>query len=349
MQEPKLTLVRNSMPERESAIVNFLTQAGWGNATRGKLAGDASFRHYDWLEKGGNHAVLMDAPPEKESILPFLKIGDYLVKRGFSAPKILAKDSSQGFLLLEDLGRDSFTSFLKEHPTQESKLYFAAADVLVELHQSAEIEIDLQEYNQEKLLEEAALFVDWYLPALIGEAKGASLREAYLDLWREILSCLPFFPPVVVLRDYHADNLMWLPEREGKAQVGLLDFQDALLGSPAYDLVSLLEDARRDIPPEIVQITFNRYVQKMAWDKSDFSVCYAALGAQRNAKIIGIFTRLALRDNKPHYLQLIPRVWGNLQRDLTHSALKPIKEWMDKTLPENQRIIPLLGEKKLAG
>ncbi len=349
MSKPPLRLVRDSMTQHDEDIAAFLEKAGWGGAQRGRLAGDASFRHYDWVEKDGKRAVLMDAPPEKEPLAPFMKVAEYLLKRGFSAPQMLAADSGHGFLLLEDLGQDLFSRHLKEYPQREGSLYFAAADVLVELHQSSEHSIDLPEYSMEKLLEEASLFTDWYLPAMLGEAKAASLREEYMALWREVLTALPWLPPVVVLRDYHADNLIWLPKREGVANVGLLDFQDALLGSPAYDLVSLLEDARRDVPPEIMQITFNRYVQKMQWDKADFTVCYTVLGAQRNAKIIGIFTRLAKRDGKHNYLNMIPRVWAHLQQDLKHPAMKPLKEWMDKTLPEKQRTVPVIDAKKLAG
>jgi aminoglycoside/choline kinase family phosphotransferase len=334
------------MPNHDDAIANFLTASGWEGAERVFLAGDASFRHYERVQDVATNrtAVLMDAPPEKEPLAPFILVDHYLVERGYSAPQILAQEREQGFLLLEDLGDDSFTRLLKMQPHQEQKIYLAATDVLVKLHQQESPEekptLEVSPYNQAKLLEEVALFTDWYLVAQLGEEKANALRASYLAVWQDIIAVMPWLPSVVVLRDYHADNLLWLPEREGEAQVGLLDFQDALIGSPAYDLVSLLEDARRDVPPEIVQMSINRYLQKMNWNKSDFMLHYALLGAQRNSKIIGIFTRLAKRDGKNHYLSLLPRVWAHLQHDLRHPVLRPLKEWLDVHLPVSQRGIP---------
>lgn len=336
------------METHEQAIDTFLAVAGWEGAERSFLAGDASFRHYDRVQKEGRTAVMMDAPPEKEPLAPFIKVGQFLGEKGYSAPQIYALDLERGLLLLEDLGDDSYTRLLQAQPHQESKLYLAACDVLAALHQHQAKELSVPEYSMEKLLDEALLFTDWYLAAMLGEAKARALRPEYLAIWSEILATLPFLLPVVVLRDYHADNLLWLPQREGVQQVGLLDFQDALIGSPAYDLVSLLEDARRDVPPEIVQMGINRYLQKTGWDRSDFMLHYAVLGAQRNCKIIGIFTRLARRDGKQHYLTLLPRVWGHLHNDMQHPVLRPLKEWMDEVLPVAQRGIPL-PEAKRAG
>lgn len=328
----------------------FLQSAEWDANGRSFLAGDASFRHYDRITEPTRTAVMMDAPPDKEPLEPFIHVAEFLVNAGYSAPKIYARDLAHGFLLLEDLGDDSFSKVLKQNFTaqMENKLYLAAVDVLASLHHIESPALTIPPYDAEKYLAEVSLFADWYLVALLGEAKAKSLREEYLAIWQEIIGQLPFLPPVVVLRDYHADNLLWLPEREGVQNVGLLDFQDALMGSPAYDLVSLLEDARRDVQPETVQMSINRYLHKTNWDKADFMVHYAILAAQRNSKIIGIFTRLAQRDGKAHYLQLIPRVWAHLNHDMRHSVLKPLSLWMEKHVPESMRIPPVV-EKKLAG
>lgn len=353
MTSPQLSLIRNSRtvdrPENHAEnIAAFLATSGWGDADRSFLAGDASFRHYDRITAPTRTAVMMDAPPAKEPLTPFIQVAEFLTQAGYSAPKIYARDLEHGFLLLEDLGDDSFSKVVQHHPTWEGKLYFAAADVLAHLHQIESPALAVPPYDTEKYLQEVSLFTDWYLPAILGESKAKALREEYLNLWRDLIAQMPFLPPVVVLRDYHADNLLWLPQREGVQNVGLLDFQDALMGSPAYDLVSLLEDARRDVQPENVQITINRYLQQAHWNKADFMVHYSILAAQRNSKIIGIFTRLAKRDGKQHYLSLIPRVWAHLNQDMRHSVLKPLSLWMDKHLPESMRVPPVI-EKKLAG
>jgi aminoglycoside/choline kinase family phosphotransferase len=336
------------MEAHDEGIAVFLEKSGWGGAERSFLAGDASFRHYDRIVDHANNrtAVMMDAPPDKEPLAPFIKVDNFLVERGYSAPKIYALDLEHGLLLLEDLGDDSFTKLLQREPHQESKVYLAACDALADLHQQPTKDLAVPEYSPEKLMDETLLFVDWYLAAMLGEAKAKALRPEFIAIWSEILSLLPFLPPVVVLRDYHADNLLWLPQRESVQQVGLLDFQDALIGSPAYDVVSLLEDARRDVSPETVQMSVNRYLQKAGWDKADFMVHYGVLGAQRNCKIVGIFTRLAKRDGKQHYLNLLPRVWGHLQQDLNHPVMRPLKQWMDEVLPEAQRGLAVLEAKR---
>ncbi len=353
MNPPQFSLIKNSAPmdrpeNHPQHIAAFLAASGWGNAERNFLAGDASFRHYDRITEATRTAVMMDAPPAKEPLAPFIQVDEFLVNAGYSAPKIYARDLEHGFLLLEDLGDDSFSKVLQAKPTWEGKLYLAAADVLADIHQMEAPAISIAPYDTEKYLTEVSLFADWYLVAMLGEATAKSLRADYLAIWQEILAQVPWLPPVVVLRDYHADNLLWLPEREGVQSVGLLDFQDALMGSPAYDLVSLLEDARRDVQPETVQMTLNRYMQKAQWHKADFMVHYGVLAAQRNSKIIGIFTRLAQRDGKQHYLSLIPRVWGHLQQDMRHPILRPLAQWMDKHLPEGMRVPPAVEAKRSA-
>lgn len=339
---------------RGQQIERFLTACAWADAPRRPLAGDASFRRYDRLGETRT-AVLMDAPPAHEDVRPFVAIADHLRALGLSAPAVLAADAGAGLLLLEDLGDDSFTHLL-ENPDLgvEGTLYRAAVDVLVALHGHAAPDelasVDgtitrLPDYDAGPLLDETGLFVDWYLPAVTGAPILADGRRAFDAMWRSLFPLIEVGPQVLVLRDYHANNLMWLPERTGVARVGLLDFQDALRGHPAYDLVSLLQDARRDVPPELEQAMIDYYLAACpGLDRGTFLAAYAVLGAQRNTKVIGIFTRLAVRDAKPHYLDMIDRVWGLLERDLAHPALAPARAWFDRWVPPDLRRAPRLQD-----
>ena len=330
---------------RDKAIDLFLLDNGWGNNTRMPLASDASFRRYERIwHDNGNTAMLMDAPPGKEDVRPFITIARHLSSLGHSAPAILAQDAAQGLLLLEDLGDDSFSAILKrpvaEDGPNEPELYATAVEWLARLHaQPASIAIDLPPYDQDVYLREVSLFADWFLPAALGDDAAESLRAGYLGMWRDMLASLPASAPQLVHRDYHADNLLWLPNRHGVARLGILDFQDALLGPAAYDLVSILEDARRDVSPEIVDASLTQYLKESGADETEFRAAYALLGAQRNSKIIGIFTRLAVRDAKPHYLSFLPRVWAHLETDISHPVTAPLKEWLDRYLPLEKRHI----------
>jgi aminoglycoside/choline kinase family phosphotransferase len=285
--------------------------------------------------------MLMDAPPPKEDVRPFLAVARLLQGMGFSAPRILAEDLPEGFLLLEDFGDGTFTRLLAEGAA-ERPLYELAIDVLVELHRRyTPRRGDVPPYDDERLLTEASLLVDWYLPALSGRPLDPNLRAEYLDLWRGLLPVARRMPETLVLRDYHVDNLMRLEGREGVAACGLLDFQDAVLGPVTYDLVSLLEDARRDVPEELQRDMKDRYLAAFpALDRAAFEASYAVMGAQRNCKIVGIFTRLCVRDGKPVYLRHIPRVWGLLERDLRHPALAPVAAWLDRHVPAALREVP---------
>lgn len=324
---------------RSDLSSEFLSKIGWGGADRVPITGDASFRRYERLNLSGRNALLMDAPPSHESVAAFAQVGRYLCREGFSAPQIFDADEKNGFLLLEDLGDDTYTRLLKQG-ADEPSLYQSAVDVLVALQQRPLPEA-LPAYDEQVLHKEAGLFIDWYLPAVTGTTIDSEISDSYYSAWSAIFPAVLSSQRVVVLRDYHADNLMWLPNREGMAAVGLLDFQDALAGDPAYDLVSLLEDARRDVPGALAEAMIARYLKGVgAIDPDLFSARYAILGAQRNAKIIGIFTRLWKRDGKPQYLPLIPRVWAHLQNDLTHSALRPVKDWMDRHVPPDLRQAP---------
>ena len=240
-------------------------------------------------------------------------------------PKILARDMEHGFLLLEDLGDDLFSRTLKHSPQQEEQLYLAAAAVLADLYTQAG-KADYSQfpiYDLARLMTEARLFSDWYLPAVMGKDAQAHGKE-WEAIWQALLPKLPALRPVLVLRDYHADNLLWLPERTGLQRVGLLDFQDGVIGSPAYDMVSFLEDARRDVSADTVKKTITHYLERTKIPQEDFSAAYALLGAQRNCKIIGIFVRLAVRDGKQQYISYLPRVWAHLEHDLRHPLLAPL-------------------------
>lgn len=328
------------MSERETLIQAFLARAGWGAAERGRLAGDASFRHYDRLRLGDRRAVLMDAPPPKEDVRPFMRMAMHLQRLGLSAPQLLALDPDAGLLLLEDLGDDTYTRLLARGADEEA-LYALAVDVLAELHSQPDaIPIHLDPYDDDRLLAEATLLTDWYLPAVTGEPLPATARAGYVDLWRGLFAVARAVPDTLVLRDFHVDNLMLLP-RDGLAACGLLDFQDAVAGPVTYDLMSLLEDARRDIDPGLVARMKDRYLARFPeLDRDAFAASWAVMAAQRHAKVIGIFTRLCKRDGKPIYLGHIPRVWRLLEAACAHPALAAVKEWLDRHIPADKRIVP---------
>ena len=328
--------------DREARCRRFLEGAGWGDAERRVLAADASFRRYDRLTRGAESVVLMDAPPPQENARIFHYIASCLLDIGLSAPRPLAMDAEAGFLLLQDFGDRTFTRALKEG-ADEAELYRLATDTLVELHQRWWPDVPgLPSYDEDRLLAEAALLVDWFLPAMTGRETPAALRESYLAAWRAVVPVMLAVPHKLVLRDYHVDNLMVVAGREGIARCGLLDFQDAVIGPISYDLVSLLEDARRDVSPEVATEMLARYQDALRplIDRWAFAASYAALGAQRSAKIIGIFTRLSRRDGKHGYLQHISRVWRLLEGDLRHPALAPVQDWFDREVPAELRSAP---------
>lgn len=307
----------------------FLASAGWSEAAIEPLAGDASFRRYFRIRGGERSAMLMHAPPPNEDPAPFLRAAKWLDGNGLRAPRILAEDAARGLVLLEDFGEVRMREYLDQWPDDEREVYQAAIDALVELHRMPPgpfLDYSLAEYQRE-----AKLFVDWYCPAQNLYIDG----PGYAAAWEAVLSSmLPRQRPgVVVLRDYHAENIMLLGSLQTQ---GLLDFQDALVGHPGYDLVSLLQDARRDVSPELEAAMFDYYVSKAA-PGPDFAADYARLGAQRNAKIVGIFVRLWKRDGKPRYLDYIPRVWALLERDLAHPALAPVARWFDANVPAELR------------
>ena len=325
--------------DRPAAIDRFLDRAGWGGAARRPLAGDASFRRYLRLERDGARAVLMDAPPPMEDVRPFVRIAAMLRDLDLSAPAVLAADTDHGLLLLEDLGDDTYTRVIGAGG-DETALYGVAVDLLADLQARVAPAVldDLPAYDLARMLDEATVMVDWFLPSVTGAPAEPGLRADYLARWHDVLAAAPLGPPTLVLRDYHVDNLMWLGDRQGIAACGLLDFQDAVAGPRAYDLVSLLEDARRDVAPTLAAAMRTRYLERARVDDpAAFGHAYAVLGAQRNCRIVGVFARLDRRDGKPHYLRHLPRVWRLIAEDLRHPALGPIREWLDRHVPPSAR------------
>jgi N-acetylmuramate 1-kinase len=350
--------------ERVQALSRFLARTPYREAAVRHLEGDASTRAYARIVLPDRTAILMNAPPQPdgppirdgkaysalvhlaEDITPFVAVANALRERGLSAPAVYAFDLDRGFLVIEDLGDRVFGGEVaRGRPLAE--LYGAAADVLLALAAappSERLPIEnhapyrLSVYDQEALLTEASLLVDWFWPALHGKPMPDALREDFVALWRPLLEQAAKSDRGWVLRDYHSPNLMWLPERPGIKKVGILDFQDALTGPLAYDLVSLLQDARLDVPEALEAELLARYcaarsAQSQHFSSDQFRTLFATLGAQRNSKILGIFARLAKRDGKRGYLVHIPRVARYLERDLAHPALAELRAWYARELP----------------
>lgn len=315
---------------------SFLQAHGWGAAAVAPLAGDASFRRYFRVTDGDRCAVLMDAPPAQEDVRPFLRIADLLLRAGFSAPRLIAGDLVQGFLLIEDFGDRLVRSVVEQQPADEPAIYAAAVDLLVELHRMPP-PLELQPYDRAVLEREALLFAQWYMPAADLQPDEHGFLAAWSMAWSRVLAETDA-ASVVVLRDYHAENLMLLADRPGVQRLGLLDFQDALAGHRAYDLVSLLQDARRDVPAELERAMLARFIAHAGVeDPTAFRAAYEVLGAQRNTKILGIFVRLRDRDGRAGYVERLPRVWAHLERNLTHPALAPVRAWFDANVPQSKR------------
>ena len=308
----------------------FLASAGWAGANVEALPGDASFRRYFRVTRDdATTALLMDAPPPQEDPRPFVNVARWLDGNGMRAPRIFHADEDRGLVLIEDFGVQRMREHLDAHPEDEAETYTAAVDALAALRDLPPGPFPA--YSLAEYLREVRLFIEWYCPARGLEIDAAGYEAA----WREVLEPLLARqkPGVTVLRDYHAENIMLLGSVERQ---GLLDFQDALVGHPAYDLVSLLQDARRDVDADLETRMLLHYASCTGAD-AQFLDDYAVLGAQRNAKIVGIFVRLWRRDAKPRYLGYIPRVWDLLERDLGHPALAPVADWFDAHIPADLR------------
>lgn len=361
--------------DRAGEIEAFLAKSGWTSAIRTPMPGDASTRRYVRLDLDGRKAMLMDQPQSAEApaaphgatpderralgynavarlagadVGRFMAAANYLRAQGLSAPEIYAADTSLGLAIIEDLGDALYCDVANVE--NEKTLYAAAAEVLARLHaQDAPERLppdkELHAYDETAMLAEIDLLTDWFMPVALGRAATPAEISEHRSLWQAVLSEALRAQPVFVHRDYHAQNLMWLPQRTGLARVGLIDFQDAVAGSNAYDLISLVEDARRDVAPEIAEATTRHYLAAMKAQgagphEEHYRSQMAVMAAQRNAKIAGIFSRLFRRDGKPRYLGYLPRVWGYLNRDLEDPALRTLKAWYDRTIPRDRRGAP---------
>ncbi len=333
--------------ERDSIIKAFLDQNGWAGAERTVLAGDASFRRYDRLWLSDKCAVLMDSLPPDGDVHQFITIDRHLTWLGYSAPRILAANEEDGLLLLEDLGDTTYTQVLSKGG-DEIALYELATDVLIDLHKrpgSESIPPSLPAYGNGRLLDEAFMAPQWTFPAFAGVPATEYARKTYGNIWLELFPRIHSGPKTLVLRDYHVDNLIWLSDRSGIKACGLLDFQDAVAGHPAYDLMSLLEDARRDLGSGVKAKMIKRYLSAFPeLDRSSFDIAFSILAAQRHAKVIGVFTRLCQRDGKPEYLVHIPRVWALLEAALENPVLADLKDWFDTHMPTAMRGIPEISQ-----
>ncbi|WP_425097810.1 aminoglycoside phosphotransferase family protein [Tropicibacter sp. S64] len=292
----------------------FLDEAGWARAAHTPLAGDASARRYTRLTRGRETAILMEDPEGDVDL--FATLARHLTSIGLSAPRILAEDTAHGLLLLEDLGDGLIARLATDHET-EKRLYLTATDALIALHRHPAPK-GLPVATPERLAQMVDLAFDFYAPGAAGKAEAIATFQGLLDLHARPEG-------VMILRDYHAENILDLPGRTGPARAGLLDFQDALVGHRAYDLISLLQDARRDVSPGTEKACISHYLAATAREPDDFHASLAVLGAQRNLRILGVFARLAATRGKPHYIDLIPRTWRHLQSDLAHPSLAPMR------------------------
>jgi tRNA threonylcarbamoyl adenosine modification protein YjeE len=348
--------------ERMAAVRGFLAESGLSDAQRRWMPGDASLRSYERLVLGDRSLILMnwprrpDGPPARdgrpysaiarlaESVVPFVAMAKGLREYGLLAPEIYHADLDQGLLVIEDLGDERVVS--GEPPAPIEERYEVAVDALLELHEqqlpellpvAPHLEYQIPAYELEAFLVEAELILDWYLPRIEAPV-SAPARTEFRSLWSEALEPAIEAPPTWVLRDFHSPNLLWLPKRRGLARLGILDFQDAVMGPAAYDLASLLQDARVDVAEATELALLGRYLRRRRaadpdFDGAQFIKIYVTLAAQRASKILGIFARLDARDGKPQYLRHMPRIWGYLQRSLAHPALAPLNDWYAAHVP----------------
>lgn len=341
--------------EREKVKNNFLKQ----NCKIKKYEiettkADASNRRYDRIKTEDKSYLLMDAPPSLENISKFCEVRKIFGKLDLSVPEIYKEDIENGFLLIEDFGDCTLKNILSstvksEDFPDEIRIYERAIDALVHIHQNSS-GIKLPDYSEEMMIKESLLFLEWYISVLNGEQIKPSHREQFIAIFKNLFMHLDHFPKVLVHRDYHAENLFWLNNEVSIRKVGMIDFQDAVIGSPAYDIVSLLEDARREVPDSIVQNSISRYLKAFPhYTRKDFMASYTILSLQRNFKIIGIFTRLAMRDKRPHYLSMLPLVWKYIHNNLKHPLIVPLKNLLNEIIPFQMKTITITksGEKIL--
>lgn len=315
---------------------NFLTATTWGTWNTHPLKADASFRRYFRLTHDSQSVLLMDSPPATENIDSFVKIDEYLINIGLRAPHIYALDIDNGFAIIEDFGTQTYTKLLDAGVTAEP-LYRLAIDTLAKLHASLSAEqLDIPRYDDGFYDEEVALFIDWYWPARTGRTVSANMRNEFMAIWSKLLANISRENECMVLRDYHVDNLMLIDGEEGLNSCGLLDFQDALIGSRAYDAVSLFEDARRNVDQEMAKRLLDDYLEVVSpKERVAFHYDYSVLGTHRHMKVVGIFVRLCVRDGKAHYLNYLPHVLRLLESSLALPIMKPLADWVERNHPGN--------------
>ncbi len=318
-------------PDRQKQQLDFLRQHGWHEASREKLAQDASRRVYYRLFQLQNRVVLMDALPP-ENLPAFINISTHLDRLGHVVPRVLHSSTEEGLALVEDLGDGTFTRLLSDGEDLHA-LYNLALDTLIQLQQHPlATDVKVPVYDKSRMLEEVSRFLKWYFPAVEGEQSSEMLHDSWLAAWSAVFDRLPDVPHTLVLRDFHVDNLMGIGQGDSRS-CGLLDFQDAVLGPHAYDLVSLLEDARRDVPEEVRQNLLWRYLESMDLEHEPFMAWYKVLGCQRHFKVAGIFMRLGVEQQRHHYLEHLPRILNLIQRHIRSDHLQPVKRWLDNHFP----------------
>lgn len=329
------------MSARETVIAEFLARHGWQGAWPVPLAGDASFRRYWRVADSVRQAVVMDMPPDKLDMRPFLDIDAHFRALGYSAPEIFAAEPDLGLALLEDFGDATIAAQIAAGG-DEAKLYALAIDWLIDLHGHGAdaIHDDIPSYDEARLIEEVERFTLWYVPAAMDAPVSETAQREFDTIWRLLLPVARWVPEFLVYRDFHIENLMILP-RPGLAGLGLLDFQDSVVGPITYDLASLLEDARRDVPADLATAMRARYLDAFPeFDPVAFEASWAVMAAHRHLKCLGLFVRLAKRDGKPAYLAHIPRLWGMLERSLQHPKLAALARWLDTNVPRERRMVP---------
>lgn len=314
----------------------FLKQSGWSGVSETPVGEDWSQRKFFRIEKSGRTAIVMHALPDDDpratpghKLRDFVSISGYLKKIGLSAPQVYAQDLQHGLLLVEDFGGQDFISLISQGEGRERDLYLLATRTLVHLYNKTEyIAIDLPDYYAGHVHKGRQRVVDWYMPAVLGRPNPDGMVEDYLDVWKRIEKTLPRVKRRMLHGDFHPANLMWLPERQGIQQVGLIDFQGAMMGPAPYDLVNLLDDARRDVPEVIRAECRELFAQGLdKEDRESFAAWYPALATQFHCRVIGQALRLAIRDKKERLLAIIPVLRRHLARDLANPSLKPLKDW----------------------
>ncbi|MEE3626299.1 phosphotransferase [Nitrospirillum sp. BR 11752] len=332
--------MRRDTPPRETVIRRFLEQAGWGAARRQPMGADWSARRYERLTLNQGTAILMDCRDEvaASQVPPFVQIAGLLRDCALSAPLILAGDEPQGLLLIEDFGSDDYARLLDGGEEPWQPLYEVATDVLIALHQRfvPAAAPDLSRYDVGLFRDQVMLFADAFAPAVRGQALPAGAWDELAQAWEAVLPAALALAPTLLLRDYHPGNLMRLTGRSGVAACGLLDFQDGGIGPRAYDLVSLLEDARRDVPEDLRQAMIRRYVAAFpGMDRGAFAASCAILAAVRHARILGRVAQLIQATTGAPQLSFLPRVWGQFTGAIRHPAVSPVARWVERHLPAN--------------